>query len=88
MERGAYWRGRLLERGAYFEILKNRNSDFHMHFRIKYNPSICEKYRIFNIDENIKMLRTKRQSTFYRPRVTHILFSVYELDKTKWENQS
>ena len=32
---------------ASFPILKNRSSDFHMHFRIKYHPSIFEKYKIF-----------------------------------------
>ena len=46
--------GRLLERGADFEILKNGIQIFHMHFEIKYHPSIFQKYRIFNIDKTFK----------------------------------
>ena len=45
--------GHLLERGAYFKNLKNRNSDFNMRFKIKYQHFVFEKYRIFNIDEHI-----------------------------------
>ena len=45
--------GRLLERDAYFEILKIDIQIFHMHFKIKYHPSMFEKYRIFHIDEHI-----------------------------------
>ena len=37
-----------------------------MCFKIKYHLSIFEKYIIFNIDEHIYVLRTKRQSTFLR----------------------
>ena len=82
---------RLLERAfireAVFisEFLKIELQIFHMRLKIKYHPSIFKKYRIFNIDEH--MLRTKRQSTFYRLRVTHIIFSFYELDKTEGTNQ-
>ena len=44
--------GRLLERGPDFEILKNRNSDFQMRFKIKYPPFIFEKYRILMNTQN------------------------------------
>ena len=45
--------GCLLERGACFKILKNRNSDFSDAFKIKYHTYVFEKYNISNTDEDI-----------------------------------
>ena len=47
--------GHLLERGAYFKILKNGIQIFHMHFEIKYHPSIFQKYRRTKQKEKINL---------------------------------